>query len=117
MVEIATVMLEFIVVFLLIYFCYYVFLYKKIKKYDRKKSPVNIKYLILRYNLDVVKIGYKRVFKTLMLTDSFIVSFMFTITRFIDNIYVRLLVCFILIFPLFAGIYHIVATYYKKECE
>lgn len=117
MVEIAKVMLEFIVIFLLIYFGYYLFSYKKLKKYDRKKLPVNIKYLILRYNLDVVKIGYKRVFKTLMLTDSFIVSFMFTITRFIDNIYVRLLVCFILIFPLFAGIYHLVATYYKKECE
>ena len=117
MVEIATVMLEFIVVFLLIYFCYYIFSFKKIKKYDRKKSPVNIKYLVLRYNLDIVKLGYKRVFKTLMLTDSFIVAFMFTITRFIDNIYVRLIVCFILIFPLFAGVYHIVATYYKKECE
>ena len=117
MVEIATVMLEFIVVFLLIYFFYYIFLFKKLKKYDRKKSPVNIKYLVLRYNLDIVKIGYKRVFKTLMLTDSFIVAFMFTITRFIDNIYVRLIVCFILIFPLFAGVYHMVATYYKKECE
>ncbi len=117
MVEIATVMLEFIVVFLLIYFFYYIFLFKKLKKYDRKKSPVNIKYLVLRYNLDIVKIGYKRVFKTLMLSDSFIVAFMFTITRFIDNIYVRLIVCFILIFPLFAGVYHMVATYYKKECE
>lgn len=117
MVEIAKVMLEFITVFLLIYFCYYIFLFKKIKKYDRKKLPVNIKYLVLMYNLDIVRIGYKNVFKTLMLSDSFIVSFMFTITRFIDNIYIRLLACLLLIFPLFAGVYHIVATYYKKECE
>lgn len=115
--EVAKVMLEFLVVFLIIYFGYYIFLYKKLKKYDRKKTPVNIKYLVLRYNLDIVRLGYKRVFKTLMLCDSFIVAFMFTITRFIDNVYIRLLVAFILIFPLFAGVYHLVAMYYKKESE
>lgn len=117
MVEVASTILEFILVFLIIYFGYYLLSYRKLKKYDRKRSPVNIKYLVLRYNIDVVKLGYKRVFKTLMLCDSFIVAFMFTITRFIDNIYVRLLVSFILIFPLFAGVYHLVATYYRKESE
>ncbi len=117
MVEVAKIMLEFIVIFLIVYLGYYLFSYRKLKKYDRKKSPVNIKYLVLRYNLDIVRLGYKRVFKTLMLSDSFIVAFMFTITRFIDNVYVRLLVAFILIFPLFAGVYHLVAMYYKKECE
>ncbi len=117
MVEVAKIVLEFIVIFLIVYLGYYLFSYRKLKKYDRKKSPVNIKYLVLRYNLDIVRLGYKRVFKTLMLSDSFIVAFMFTITRVIDNVYVRLLVSFILIFPLFAGVYHLVAMYYKKECE
>lgn len=117
MVEVAKVMLEFIAVFLIVYFGYYFFSYRKLKKYDRKKSPVNIKYLVLRYNLDIVRLGYKRVFKTLMLSDAFIVAFMFTITRIVDNVYVRLLVSFILIFPLFAGVYHLVAMYYKKESE
>lgn len=117
MIEVAKIMIEFIVIFLIVYLGYYLFSYRKLKKYDRKKSPVNIKYLVLRYNLDIVRLGYKRVFKTLMLSDSFIVAFMFTITRVVDNVYVRLLVSFILIFPLFAGVYHLVAMYYKKECE
>lgn len=117
MVEVAKIMIEFFGVFLIVYLGYYFFSYRKLKKYDRKKSPVNIKYLVLRYNLDIVRLGYKRVFKTLMLSDSFIVAFMFTITRVVDNVYVRLLVSFILIFPLFAGVYHLVAMYYKKECE
>ena len=47
----------------------------------------------------------------------FIIAIVFTVTRFIDNIYIRLLVAFILIFPVFAGIYHLVATFYKKESE
>ena len=117
MVEVAKIALEFIVVFLMVYFGYYLFSYKKIKKFNRNKMPANIKYLVFKYKLDVAGLGYKRVFKTLMLCDAFIISTLFTASRFITNIYIRLLVAFILIFPLFAGVYHIVATYYKKESE
>lgn len=117
MIEVAEIVLEFIVVFLIVYLGYYFFSYKKTKKFDRKKMPVNIKYLVFKYNIDVVRLGYKRVLKTLMLCDSFIIAALFTVTRFVDNIYIRLIVCFILVFPLFAGIYHIIAIYYKKESE
>ena len=117
MVEIAKIALEFILVFLIVYVGTYLFSFRKIKKFDRNKMPTNIKYLVFRYNLDIVKIGYKRVLKTLMISDSFIVASIFTVTRFVNNIYIRLLVAFILIFPLFAGVYHLVASYYKKESE
>lgn len=117
MVEVAKIALEFIGIFLIVYLGYYIFTYSKIKKFNRNKMPTNIKYLVFRYNIDIVHLGYKRVFKTLMLCDSFIVATIFTVTRFLDNVYIRLLVCFILIFPLFAGVYHLVAMYYKKESE
>ncbi len=117
MVEMAKIALEFILVFLIVYVGTYLFSFRKIKKFDRNKMPTNIKYLVFRYNLDIVKIGYKRVLKTLMISDSFIVASIFTVTRFVNNIYIRLLVAFILIFPLFAGVYHLVASYYKKESE
>lgn len=117
MIECAKDILEFIIIFLLVYFGYYIFLYKKIDKYNRKKAPVNIKYLVNRYKLDVVGLGYKRIFKTLMISDSFIVATLFIITKTIDNIYLRLLIAFILVFPLFAGVYHLIAMYYKKESE
>lgn len=117
MVEVAKICLEFSLVFLLVYIIEYIFSFKKIKKFDRKKVPVNIKYLMLKYKLDIVKLGYKRLCKNLVLVDAFIVSFLFVITRFIDNVYIRLITSFILIFPLFAGIYHLVAIYYIKESE
>lgn len=117
MVEIAKITLEFIIVFLIVYFGTYLFSFKKIKKFNRKKMPSNIKYLVFKYNVDVVRIGYKKIFKILMLCDSFIVATVFTVTRFIDNIYIRLFVAFILIFPLFAGVYHLIAMHYKKESE
>ncbi len=117
MVEQAKIVLEFIGVFLIIYFGTYLFSFKKIKKFNRNKMPVNIKYLVIKYNIDVVGLGYKRVFKTLMLCDSFIISTIYIITKIVDNVYIRLLIAFMLIFPLFAGVYHLVAMYYKKESE
>ncbi len=117
MIEWAKDILEFIIIFLLMYFGYYIFSYKKIDKYNRKKVPVNIKYLENKYKLDVVGLGYKRIFKTLMICDSLIVAVLFVLTKSIDNIYLRLLIAFILVFPLFAGVYHLIAMYYKKESE
>lgn len=118
MVDVAKVFLEFIIVFLIIYIAYFIYnKFSKTNKYDRKNAPVNVKYLVYKYKLDIVRIGYKKVIKTLSLCDSFIVSFLYIITKFIDNNLIRLLVAFILVFPLFAGVYHLVAMYYKKESE
>ena len=117
MVEIAKTLLGFVVVFLIIYFGLYLFVYKRTKKYNREKLPTTVKYLVYKYNIDIVRLGYKKVLKTLMFCDAFIVAFIYTVTKYIDNIYIRLLVAFILIFPLFAGVYHLVATYYKKEID
>lgn len=117
MVEVYKVMLEFILVFLMVYFGTYLFSFKKIKKFNRNNMPTNIKYLVIRYNIDIVKLGYKRVLKNLMLWDSMIVATLFTATRIVDNVYMRLLIGFILVFPCFAGVYHLIAMYYKKESE
>ena len=117
MVDVAKIGLEFIIVFFILYIGMYLFSFKKLKNYNRNKMSSDLKYLVYKYKIDVVKIGYKKIMRTLMIANAFIVSFVFTITRFIDNIYIRLLVAFILIFPLFAGIYHIIGMHYKKESE
>ena len=119
MVEIAKVVLTFLIVFLITYLMDYVIYYRKIKKnsVNRKNMPTNIKYLVYKYNIDVVRLGLKEIYKHLMLCDSFIMAVLFVSTSFIKNIYVRLLVAFLLVFPLFAGVYHLVAMYYKKESE
>lgn len=117
MVEIAKVFLLFLLVFLVVYVIYYCFTYKNMKKFNRKKIPLGIKYLMARYKLDIVKLGFKRVYSTLIMVDSIIVATLFTVTMSVDNVYVRLLVAFLLVFPLFAGLYHLVAMYYIKESE
>ena len=119
MVEVAKTVLIFLIVFLVTYFMDYVIYYRKIKKnkVSREKMPTNVKYLVYKYNIDVVGLGLKEVYKHLMLCDSFIMAVLFMSTAFIKNIYLRLFVAFLLVFPLFAGVYHLVAMYYKKESE
>lgn len=114
---VAKLILEFIIVFLIVYIFSRLFVYRKIKKYNRKKAPVNINYLIIKYKIDVVKIGYKKVSSILMLCDSFIVAIIYCLTKLADNLYIRLIAAFILIFPVFAGVYHIAALILKKESE
>ena len=117
MIEIAKLFIEFMIIFLIVYLIFYIFSYRKLGKYNRKKMPLGINYLVVKYKLDIVRLGFKKVSKTLLWCDSFIITFMFAITKFIDNVYIRLLVAFILIFPTFAGVYHLVAMYYEKESE
>ena len=117
MVDIAWKFLEFLIVFLVSYILSYTVSIRKIKKFDRKKVPINVNYLMVKYKLDIVKYGYKNVYKFLILCDSFIIAFLFAITSFINNIYIRLIVCFILVFPLFVGVYHLIYLYYRKKDE
>lgn len=119
MIEIAEKVLIFLIVFIVTYILDYIIYYRKIKnkKINRSMMPTNIKYLIYKYKLDVVKIGVKEIYKKLMICDSFIISILFSITSFIENTYIRLFVAFLLVFPFFAGIYHLIAIYYIKESE
>ncbi len=115
MVDVMFKVLEFLILFFIVYLVSYLVGFKKIKRFDRRKLPANVNYLIIKYKLDVVKLGYKKVYKTLMVCDSFIISFLFVITSFIKNIYIRLGVCFVLIFPIFAITYYLVGKYYKGK--
>ena len=117
MIQVALICLQFVVIFATLYFGQYLFIYKKEKEYNRKKCPLNVKYLINKYNLDVVRIGYKRILKTLMVCDSFMVSLIFIITIPITNLYIRLAAAFCFSIPTLAVVYHLVAMYYKKEID
>ena len=48
----------FIMTFLLIYIIYELFLVRKAKKDKRRKKPVEVNYLIGKYNLDINKLNY-----------------------------------------------------------
>ena len=50
----------FILTFLLVFIIYELFLVRKAKKDKRRKKPVEVNYLIGKYNLNLDKLNYKR---------------------------------------------------------
>ena len=113
MMNVAFGILEFIVIFLLLYIIHKLAFKKSFK--NLTTYPINVRYMMIRYKIDVKKIGYKKVFDELCMCDSFIVAVLFSVTRMIDNVIIRLVVCFVLMFPLFFGIYHIMAKHYRRK--
>ena len=117
MVELGKIILEFLLTFVFIFMLDFYLTFKKKKRFNRKTAPANIKYLMYKYNLDITKLGYLRISKVLAFYDSLIISILFILTKFVDNVYIRFIIAAILMFPLFAGVYHLIAMYYKKESE
>ena len=115
--EFGKIILEFLITFIFIFMLDFYLTFKKKKKFNRKTAPANIKYLMYKYNLDIAKLGYLRICKVLAHCDSLEISILFISTRFVDNVYIRLIIASILVFPLFAGVYHLIAMHYKKESE
>ena len=117
MINIALSILEFIVIFLVLYLMHKIFFRKKLRKYDKKTLPVNVKYMVIKYNIDVQKIGYKKVLNELCMCDSFIVALSFSVTKILNNTYVRILVCFLLTLPMFFITYYLMSKYYKRKSD
>ena len=51
---------EYVIVFLLVFVINYFLFIRKKKRYNKKKVPVELAYLLLVYKIDVKKINYKR---------------------------------------------------------
>lgn len=106
---------EFVIIFLLFYLIYSVFINKKRKTYVKGKKHADIDFFVRRYQIDVKKLGYKRVLKTVTLMNCFILSFTYIIFSNIDNILWALAFGFAIGFILIYSLYEIVGRHFRKE--
>lgn len=105
----------FILAFLFVFLIYELFLVRKAKKDKRRKKPVEVNYLIGKYNLDIEKLNYKRLLNIISAVSAFDISLVVTIVSLLKNFYIQLLVGFALIMILIIISYDIVARIYKKK--
>ena len=105
----------FIMTFLLIYIIYELFLVRKCKKDKRRKKPIEVNYLIGKYNLDINKLNYKRLLNIISAVSAFDISLVVTIVSLLDSFYLQLLIGFVLIMLLILVSYDIVGRIYKKK--
>ncbi len=108
---------DFVLLFLLFYLIYTVFLNKKKRDYSKLKKNDVIKIFIARYDLDMRKTDYKKVLNVITIINSFIISFSATLVLHIENFWLKVAVCFVVIFILIYSLFEIAGRYFKNKEE
>jgi hypothetical protein len=105
--------LIYLVFFFLVYKTYYFFRGRKNKQVLYK--TIEVLYLGGKYKLDVKKIGLKKLLNVIALSNAIIFTITILLSLSITNPFFKLLVMFVILFPLIYITYLIVGKYYIKK--
>ena len=104
-----------IVMFFIIYLFYLFFVILRKKKLTKFKDNTYVTYLVNAYNLDLKKIDIKVLAHIIALTNAFILSSALFIISFIDSLFFKMLLGFVILIPVQFLMYHIIGKMYKKS--
>jgi len=112
-------LIEFILFFVI---CYLVHLFlvvlKKKNNFKSKKPRIEESYLIGKYNIDFKKFKkkeYKKFLNLISITNSFILAVTLIIVNFVESMFLKTLLAFIILIPLILISYTIIGKYYQKK--
>lgn len=108
-------LIDFAVLFIVVYLVYVLFINRKRKEYKEGKKTSEIHFFIAKYNLDMRKTEYKKVLNVLTLINSFILAFTSTVVINIESFMFGLLVGFVIIMVLIYSLYEIAGRYFKRK--
>ena len=86
---------------------------KNNKKVD--KELFEIKYLEVRYKLNMNKIDYNQLLQICAITSSLDIAIMVSVVCIFDNVFIQLLVGFVSAIVLIIISYHLVYLFYKRK--
>jgi len=104
--------------YVLIFIIYQIFIIlpaKKNRSGRKKRELLEIKYLELKYNLDLDKVKYEQLLQICALVSSFDISLSVTFVSLVNGLMLELLVGFLSIIILIFISYHFVYLFYKKK--
>lgn len=102
--------------FVIIYLFYLIFNVLGKKEYNSKHVPVELKYLIKKFKLDMSKIKYQNIMHKIALVSAFDIAFTATfVFKFIKNIFLRFLIGVFMLVPLIIITFNIIGKYYQKK--
>ena len=120
--------LLFLICFILVLILYEIFIVFPMKNYRKNKSkgkkikkvrndPVEVKYLIFKYGLNIEKVDYNKLLRIVSLVSSFDIAIVVSMVAIIEKFgYVwQMILSIVIIIPLFLITYGLVAKYYKKK--
>lgn len=109
----------FLMCFLFMLIIYEIFIVSKAKKnFKNKKNhkePIEIKYLVSKYRLDLKKVNYNQLLQIIALVSSLDISIIVTISLWFEGYLLQLLVALILAIVVILVSYHFVGYFYKKK--
>lgn len=105
----------FIMTYVFVFFIYQIFIVSKGKRRNSKKRPIEVNYLIKKYNIDINKINYKKLLMTISLVSSLDISVIVTVILLLDNYLLEIVVAFLIVIPVIIVSYSFVGKYYVKR--
>jgi ABC-type Co2+ transport system permease subunit len=85
------------------------------KKFIANKAPIEIHYLIKKYNLDINKVKYRRLLHMIGLVMSLNISLSITIVSFLKNSILQMLLGLLILVPLSMIVFNLFGIYFKKK--
>ncbi len=104
--------------YILVFIIYQIFIVSKAKKnYEKKdkKYPVEVKYLVGKYKLDLEKVNYNQLLQIIALVSSFDISFIVSCVMIFDSYVIQLLAAVAIVIPVLLVSYYFVGLFYKKK--
>lgn len=109
----------FLLSFLFILVIYEIFIVSKAKKNEKKKienkQPVEVKYLMAKYKLNLKKINYHELLHVCALVSSLDMALIVSLAHLFENSFLQILLILVLVVPVILVSYHIVYLVYKKR--
>ncbi len=101
--------------FIFVYLVYLVLIILRKKKMDKYKKSTEVRYLENKYKLDIKKLNLKKLSHILALANAFIIAITILVISFVDDLILKLMVGFIVLFPMILIIYHIIGKSLQKK--
>ena len=107
---------NFILIFIIVYISFYLVSVRKARK-NSKRVPVEVQYLLIRYQIDLKKIRYKKFVNSVALVGSFDIALVGSIVLFVKGILFQLFFGFILFVPIILISFKLLGKYYQKKSK
>lgn len=110
------VLVEYLIVFVVLFILHYFLFVKKNKKYDKNKVPLELLYLVRLYNLNIKKINYKSFVWIYSLINTFIISTVYIIISYLlEKLILQIIIGIVLLILFIIICYGLLGRYYIKK--
>lgn len=112
--------LLFIMSYVLVFVLYQIFVVSKAKKKmaSKKKDkwyPIEVNYLVKKYNLDLEKVNYNQLLQLIAITSSFDIALSVNFMLLLKNFLIEVIGGFIFIIVIILVSYHSIYLFYKRK--